>query len=248
MGNFFCRKAETAAVVKADYSNNFFEKTDSILKTTDLTDNQKILFKRRYMNKLHSFRNYKHIYAVWFYLHRFLATTLGVAIPALLSIQYYFGDGSMNNPVYWTAWGLSIFGGFVTGYNNIFKVDQRYFLLRTIYQKMKNEGWLFILLCGKYNITPDETNARHQRRHREVFVIFMESIEEIIENYNKNDMETVMAVDSKVKGDVVNDLLKGRSIEDGEQGKEMVISAVASGGGAVVAGIPEMRLNLPALN
>jgi len=154
----------------------------------------------------------------------------------------------MNNPVYWTAWGLSIFGGFVTGYNNIFKVDQRYFLLRTIYQKMKNEGWLFILLCGKYNITPDEANGRNQRRHREVFVIFMESIEEIIENYNKNDMETVMAVDSKVKGDVVNDLLKGRSIEDGEKGNEMTIPAVASGGGAVVAGIPEMRLNLPALN
>jgi hypothetical protein len=154
----------------------------------------------------------------------------------------------MNNPVYWTAWGLSIFGGFVTGYNNIFKVDQRYFLLRTIYQKMKNEGWIFILLCGKYNITPDETNARHQRRHREVFVIFMESIEEIIENYNRNDMETVMAIDSKVKGEVITDLLKGRSIEDGEQGKEMVIPAVASGGGAVVVGIPEMRLNLPALN
>jgi hypothetical protein len=78
----------------------------------------------------------------------------------------------------------------------------------------------------------------------------MESIEEIIENYNRNDMETVMAIDSKVKGDVINDLLKGRSIEDGEQGKEMVISAAASGGGAaaVVAGIPEMRLNLPALN
>ncbi len=58
MGNFFCRRAEKTSVVKADYSNNFFEKTDSILKTTDLTDNQKILFKRRYMNKLHSFRNF----------------------------------------------------------------------------------------------------------------------------------------------------------------------------------------------
>ena len=61
-------------------------------------------------------------------------------------------------------------------------------------------------------------------------------------------METVMAIDSKVKGDVINDLLKGRSIEDGEQGKEMVISASGSGAAAVVAGIPEMRLNLPALN
>jgi hypothetical protein len=55
-----------------------------------------------------------------------------------------------------------------------------------------------------------------------------------------------MAIDSKVKGDAITDLLKGRSIEDGEQGKEMVIPA--SGGGAVVAGIPEMRLNLPVLN
>jgi hypothetical protein len=76
----------------------------------------------------------------------------------------------------------------------------------------------------------------------------MESIEEIIENYNKNDMETVMAIDSKVKGEAITDLLKGRSIEDGEQGKEMVIPASGGGAAAVVAGIPEMRLNLPALN
>jgi hypothetical protein len=58
-------------------------------------------------------------------------------------------------------------------------------------------------------------------------------------------METVMAIDSKVKGEVINDLLKGRSIEDGEQGKEMVIPA---SGGSPAIGIPEMRLNLPALN
>jgi hypothetical protein len=75
----------------------------------------------------------------------------------------------------------------------------------------------------------------------------MESIEEIIENYNKNDMETVMAIDSKVKGEAITDLLKGRSIEDGGQGNEMTIP-VSGGGSAVVAGIPEMRLNLPVLN
>lgn len=218
MGNYFCKKK-----TKDDYTDSFFTKTNVLLQTTDLSENQKIIFRRRYMNKLYSLRKYKHIYAVWFYLHRFLETTLGVAIPALLSIQYYYGEGSVNNPIYWSAWGLSIFSGIVTGYNNIFKVDQRYFLLRSIYQKMKNEGWIFILLCKKYDIL----NENKKRKHSDIFTIFMESIEEIIDNYNKNDMETVMAIDSKINEESLKNMLQSRSIEDDNQ--------------------PEIKLNLPNL-
>ena len=56
-----------------------------------------------------------------------------------------------------------------------------------------------------------------------------------------------MAIDSKVKGDAITDLLKGRSIEDREQGKKMIIPA-SEGVSAVVVGIPEIWLNFPGLN
>ena len=170
-----------------DYTESFFLEQGKILDTTDLDNNDKILFRRRFSNKLYNLRRFKHIYAVWFYIHRFLASTLGVGIPALLSIQYYYNN-SVDNPIYWTAWGLSILGGLVTGYNNIFKVDQRYYLLRNIYQKMKNEGWCFILLCKKY----DQKNNQGKLKHKALFVIFMESVEDIINDYHKNDMEAVM--------------------------------------------------------
>lgn len=182
MGNLFCKKSD-------DYNDSFFSNTENILSVTDLTAQQKILFRRRFMNKLYSLRYFKHTYALWFYIHRFLATTLGVAIPALLSIQYYFNESSVGNPIYWSAWGLSIVGGFATGYNNVFKVDERYFLLRGIYQKLKNEGWTYLLLCKKY----DQRNENQIKlTHTTLFIGFMESIEDIISDYMKHDMEAVM--------------------------------------------------------
>jgi len=172
-----------------NFEESFFNHTNDILKTTDLNTNECTLFRRRYMTKLYSLRKYKHQYAIWFYVQRFLTTTLGVGIPALLSVQYYYNN-SVDNPIYWATWGLSIFGGFVAGCNTIFKVDERFYLLKNIYQKLKHEGWCYILLCQKYNQLKDGTNEK--KRHRSMFTFFMESVETIIDDYYKHDMDTVM--------------------------------------------------------
>jgi len=173
-----------------NFEESFFNHTNDILKTTDLNTNECTLFRRRYMTKLYSLRKYKHQYAIWFYVQRFLTTTLGVGIPALLSIQYYYNN-SVDNPIYWATWGLSIFGGFVAGCNTIFKVDERFYLLKNIYQKLKHEGWCYILLCQKYNQLKDGT-TNEKKRHRLLFTAFMESVENIIDDYYKHDMDTVM--------------------------------------------------------
>ena len=180
-----------------NFSNNFFNNPEIILGTTNLTNQQKILYRRRFMNKLHSIRTQKHLFAVLYYIYKFFSTTLGVAIPALLSIQYYYNaaDG-INNPIYWSAWGLSLLGGFINGYTHIFKVEERFFLLRTIYQKMKYECWSFLLLCKKYEIKMDEEKLTHNQ----LFTMFMESIEIIINEYKKNDMEALFE-DNKRKED-----------------------------------------------
>ena len=180
-----------------NYDDNFFKRLKTILDTTDLNNSQKILFNSRYINKLSSFGKYKNIYSIAFYIHRFLSTTLSVAIPGLLAIQYYYksSSGTVDNPIYWTAWILSMIGGFITGYNSIFKVDQRYFLLRAIYQKMKNEGWSFIILSKKYDKINKITNKKYT--HTELFKKFMESVECIIDDYMKHDMETVMEDNQK---------------------------------------------------
>jgi len=175
-----------------NFTESFFTKSELILSTTNLDSNEKTLFRRRYMNKMYSLRYYKHLYAIWFYIHRFLATTLGVAIPALLSVQYYY-NASVENPIYWTAWGLSILSGFATGYNQIFKVDNRYYLLKNTYHKLKNEGWCFVLLCKKYDLQKNNEKIKH----KDLFTIFMENIEDILDEYHKTDMETVRKIEKK---------------------------------------------------
>jgi len=178
-----------------NYSYDFFTKPDSIIGTTNLTTEQKILYRRRFLNKLYYIRREKHVLAVLYYMYKFFSVTLGVAIPALLSIQYYYNSGEgVQNPIYWSAWGLSLLGGFVNGYTHIFKVEERFFLMRIFYQKMKYECWAFLFLLKKYEIKIEDEKLKHS----ELFSMFMESIESIINEYKNKDMEALLE-DSKKK-------------------------------------------------
>jgi len=177
------------------FSNDFFTKPEIILGTTNLSNEQKILYRRRFLNKLFYIRREKHVLGFLYYMYKFFSTTLGVAIPALLSIQYYYNSGEgIQNPIYWSAWGLSLLGGFINGYTHIFKVEERFFLMRIFYQKMKYECWAFLFLFKKYEIKVDDMKLRHA----EVFSMFMESIESIINEYKNKDMEALLE-DSKKK-------------------------------------------------
>ena len=178
-----------------NYSYDFFTKPDSIIGTTNLTTEQKILYRRRFLNKLYYIRREKHVLAIFYYMYKFFSVTLGVAIPALLSIQYYYSSGEgVQNPIYWSAWGLSLLGGFVNGYTHIFKVEERFFLMRIFYQKMKYECWAFLFLFKKYEIKIEDEKLKHS----ELFSMFMESIESIINEYKNKDMEALLE-DSKKK-------------------------------------------------
>ena len=178
-----------------NYSNDFFTNPELIIGTTNLTNEQKILYRRRFLNKLYYIRREKHILAFFYYMYKFFSVTLGVAIPALLSIQYYYNSGEgVQNPIYWSAWGLSLLGGFINGYTHIFKVEERYFLMRIFYQKMKYECWAFLLLFKKYEIKIEDEKLKHS----ELFSMFMESIESIINEYKNKDMEALLE-DSKKK-------------------------------------------------
>ena len=184
------------------FSNDFFTKPEIILGTTNLSNEQKILYRRRFLNKLYYIRREKHVLGVLYYMYKFFSTTLGVAIPALLSIQYYYNSGEgIQNPIYWSAWGLSLLGGFINGYTHIFKVEERFFLLRVFYQKMKYECWAFLFLFKKYEIKIDDIKLKHA----EVFSMFMESIESIINEYKNKDMEALLE-DSKKKDDEINEM------------------------------------------
>lgn len=180
-----------------NFLNDFFTRPEVIIGTTNLTNEQRILYRRRFLNKLYYIRREKHILATLYYLYKFFSTTLGVAIPALLSIQYYYNSGEgIQNPIYWSAWGLSLLGGFINGYTHIFKVEERFFIMRIFYQKMKYECWAYLFLFKKYEIKIDDIKLRHS----ELFSMFMESIESIINEYKNKDMEALLE-DSKKKED-----------------------------------------------
>jgi hypothetical protein len=66
---------------------------------------------------------------------------------------------------------------------------------------MKYECWAFLFLFKKYEIKVDDVKLKHA----EVFSMFMESVESIINEYKNKDMEALLE-DSKKKDDEINEI------------------------------------------
>ena len=54
-----------------NYSNDFFTNPELITGTTNLTNEQKILYRRRFLNKLYYIRREKHVLAFFYYMYKF---------------------------------------------------------------------------------------------------------------------------------------------------------------------------------
>jgi len=129
-----------------------------------------------------------------------------VGIPALLSIQHYAYSSQNNkgqsstdsNPIYWTAWGLSLLVGLVANYSNMFKVEEKNIIMEMTYIKLKQETWLFIARSGKYDQVDKESN--YQLSHNDMFREFAYNIEKIWSTAKKQQIEAI-DTDSKKKLD-----------------------------------------------
>jgi hypothetical protein len=73
--------------------------------------------------------------------------------------------------------------------------------MRIFYQKLKYECWAFLFLFKKYEIKADDVKLKHA----DVFSMFMESVESIINEYKNKDMEALLE-DSKKKDDEINEM------------------------------------------
>jgi hypothetical protein len=73
--------------------------------------------------------------------------------------------------------------------------------MRIFYQKLKYECWAFLFLFKKYEIKVDDVKLKHS----DVFSMFMESVESIINEYKNKDIEALLE-DSKKKDDEINEM------------------------------------------
>jgi hypothetical protein len=149
-----------------------------------LSVTQKKILEDRYLCILESFEYRTKLYAFLFHTCRFIVTVGSLIVPALLSIQYV-DTGSSNivmNPgdfsfqIYWTTWVISLLVTTSNGIFTLFKVDKKYYLLHTMYEQLRSEGWQYLELSGRFSgfYTP-----REKPTHANQFLFFCHAVEKL---------------------------------------------------------------------
>jgi hypothetical protein len=152
-------------------------KKDNILEVfdaLDLEETQRRVIKVRYGGELNSLciksKRSTNIYT----FITIVFTTLSIILPGLLSIQK--SSPSLETPIYWTSWGISLLLTLLQGYTKLFKIDRNFYFYNFNYERFLSEGWNYIHLGGRYN-TKDTHIGAYKR--------FMRNIERMkLENVN----------------------------------------------------------------
>jgi len=155
----------------------------ALIDIKDLEPIQKKIIEERYICILETFETRAFYYAFLFHICRFIITVGSLIVPALLSIQYVdTGASSPMNPesftfqIYWSTWVISLLVTTSNGIFTLFKVDKKYFLLHTILEQLRSEGWQFLQLSGRFSgfYTPNQKPT-----HSNQFLFFCHTIEKL---------------------------------------------------------------------
>jgi hypothetical protein len=150
----------------------------------DLEPAQKKIIEERYIYLIDEFQSRANFYAFLFHTCRFIITVGSLIVPALLSIQYVDAKttSSQMDPqtfsfqIYWTTWVISLMVTTSNGIFTLFKVDKKYFLLHTMLEQLRSEGWQFLELSGRFSgfYTPKDKPT-----HTNQFLYFCHAIEKL---------------------------------------------------------------------
>ena len=155
----------------------------ALAETKTLEPYQRKIIEDRYIYILTSFENRAILYAFFFHISRFIITVGSLIVPALLSIQYIdtgksneMSSDNFSFQIYWTTWVVSLLVTTSNGIFTLFKIDKKYYLLHTMLEQLRSEGWQYLQLSGRFSgfYTP-----REKPTHANQFLIFCHTVEKL---------------------------------------------------------------------
>lgn len=164
----------------------------------EISELQKIILKKRYVNLVYCLHARAAKYSLLYHLGHFIITVGSLFVPALLSVQYTNTDGESINPkrqvdIFWTTWVISLLVTISNGIITLYKIDKKYYVLYTVLERLRSEGWQYFSLTGRYS----GHLIDHQiPTHTNQFVYFCYYIEKIAlklvaEEYLKQDEKSL---------------------------------------------------------
>jgi hypothetical protein len=212
------------------FYQNHHKKFRRIINELDLSNYQKIIIYDRYLKTVEYYFCSKRCYDFLYYIMKFLIQSCSIVVPALLSIEYFFEDSTVfinenenesilleelfeeitadniNNPIFWSVWGLSLLVGLLTNIIGLFGIDSKFFTTGQTYLKLISEGWQYFELTGKYSVPDNKRNEKHViNSHRTQFNNFCNEIEKLYKNETELRYVAPIASDDRRGGDMSDD-------------------------------------------
>jgi len=183
-------------------------KKDNILEvfdTMELEDIQRKVIKLRYGTELTSLCSKAKRATSIYTSITIIFTTLSIILPGLLSIQK--SSPSLENPIYWTSWGISLLLTLLQGYTKLFKIDRNFYFYNFNYERFISEGWNYIHLGGRYN-TKDTHKGAYKRFMRNIERMKLENVN--LEYTDVKDSDEVTK--KKKKRELNNNILENNNL------------------------------------
>lgn len=128
-------------------------KIADIINELDLSPLQKNILMNRYTQVIYNLYNRANTYSKIYHSGHFIITVGSLFVPALLSIQYSntIMNESYQQNIFWSTWIISLLVTIFNGILTLYRVDKKYFLLNTVLERLKSEGWQYFGLTGRYS-------------------------------------------------------------------------------------------------
>lgn len=138
----------------------------------DLSDQQKATIKERYRFLMAEYRRRLWMYALMFYMLRITMTVGSLTVPALLSLSVAPAQADFLK---WLTWGISLAVTTANGLITLFKIDKRFFLLRSVAERLRTETWQYLSLAGRYS----GHYGGHKPTHANQYVYYTSQVERL---------------------------------------------------------------------
>ena len=169
MGTFF---------TKLGFHSNYKNLTKEVIQSIDLTDYNKLILKRRYVQMMENLDVKRATTRLWYGIFTFTITLGSILVPALISIEdknFIFprNDTTINIKeniteithniensedmqklqsyvLFWTTFTISLLVTICNALMKLYSIDKVYIIRHLKYDELRREGWFFYTLTGEY--------------------------------------------------------------------------------------------------
>jgi hypothetical protein len=192
---------------RSEFKHNY-RKTIDALKSSDLSDYNKILLRKRFIPMVNIMEIESKRVNTAYTLFQIITTLGSIMVPALLSTEEKsisfnsttYEQELQEHNLYWTIWGISIAVTVSNAFTQLLGLERKYIMRNIHVSQIKKEGWLFLQKAG-------DIYSKYNNKNYDDFIhIFWKRVERLRHDQIVDDL-SFDKFDDIIRDDIPNDII-----------------------------------------